>query len=81
MGPYVSLLVLICLCGSFLAPMRFYITLWVLMNPTYKFLCVLMDFNGSLWLLRVLIGPYATLFVLMGPYWSLSVFISPSGSL
>ena len=48
---------------------------------SYKSLCVLMDSNGSLWLLRVAIGLNAFLSVFMGPCWSLSVFISLSGSL
>ena len=60
--------------------MRFYAILWVLMDP-YKSLCVLVDSNGFLWLLRFFIGPFASLFVLMGPYWSLFVFTSLSGSL
>ena len=80
MGPYWSLFVLICLCGSSLVPMHFYAILWVLVDP-YVCLCVYMDSNGSLWLLRVLLGPYASLFVPIGPCWSVSVFISPSGSL
>ena len=80
MGSYWSLFVLICLCGSLLVPMRFYATLWVLMDR-YKLLSALMDFNGFLWLFRVLIGRYASLFVSMGSYWFLSAFISPSGSL
>ena len=37
--------------------MRFYAFLWLLIDP-YKFLCVLMDSNESLLVLRVLIGPY-----------------------
>ena len=60
--------------------MCLYLSLWFLIHP-YKFLCILMDSIGSLWLLGVLIGPYASLCVLMCPYWSLSVLIGPYASL
>ena len=60
--------------------MYLYASLWFLIDP-YKFLCVLMDSNGSLWVLGVLIGLYACLCVLMGPYWSLLVFMHPCVSL
>ena len=50
------------------------------MDP-YKFLCILMDSSWSLWLHRVLIGPYASLWILMGSYGSLCVYMESNGFL
>ena len=72
-----------------------YPSLEVLMGP-YAFLCillgpngslycrslfVLMDSNGSLWVLICPLRPYGSLYVLIGPYAFFCVYMGPYASL
>ena len=60
MGPYWSLCVIMCPCGSLLVFIRLYKSFWVLMRPIslYAFLWVHMSLNGSV---CALVGPYGSL--------------------
>ena len=53
-----------------------YVSLRLVICP-YKFLCVLVDSNEFLWVLKD--PPLLSLWILMGPYKSLCVLISPYG--